>query len=120
MGLMKKGHASFNFHFKGINELKVKLKKNADLELVKKAVMLNTSEMQRNAMRKAPYDTGHLMRSIGLALGDRGFTGHVRANADYAGYLEWGTRYMYAKPYMRPAYNEQKKKFKNDLKRLMG
>lgn len=93
----------------------------ADLNLVRKTLVLNGSELQKKAQRKAPVDTGHLRRSIGLSsdLSDKGLTVRVKAQADYAGYVEWGTRYMYAQPYMRPAYKEQKRQFKKDMKRIM-
>ena len=45
-------------------------------------------------------------------------TAVVSANTDYAAYQEYGTRYMTAHPFLRPALNEQGKQFINDLKRL--
>lgn len=121
MSFRKRGSAKINLTFKGTNELSVRLKKAADMELVKQAVLLNGSEMQQKAQRIAPVDTGHLKRGIGLSsdLADRGFSVRVYSNADYSGYLEWGTRYMFAQPFMRPSFNEQKKQFKKDLQRLM-
>lgn len=106
---------------KGVDELVVALKKRTDLNLVRETVRLNTSELQKKAQRNAPVDTGYLRRSIGVGSGiaDKGLSGRVFANADYAGYVEWGTRYMYAQPYMRPAFNLQKGKFLSDMKRIM-
>jgi HK97 gp10 family phage protein len=33
-------------------------------------------------------------------------------------YLEYGTRFMDAQPFVRPAYNEQKAKFIRDMNKL--
>lgn len=121
MSLGKRALSAYNFHFKGTNELVAALNERADLDLVRQALTLNGAELQKKAQRKAPVKTGYLRRSIGLSsdLADRGLTVRVRAQADYAGYVEWGTRYMYAQPFMRPAYKEQKRQFKKDMKRLM-
>jgi len=45
-------------------------------------------------------------------------TGRVKATADYAGYVEKGTRFMAAKPYLEPSLNEVKPGFLDDLKRM--
>lgn len=103
---------------RGHRELVGKLKRNANLNDVKNIVRLNGSEMQRNAQRKAPVDTGHLRRSITLRYQDSGFTAKVKSEAEYAPYVEYGTRYMSAQPHVRPAFHEQKRKFINDLKRI--
>lgn len=111
--------ARFSIH--GANELVAALNKRADLTLVKETVTMNGAEMQEKAQRNAPVDTGHLKRSIGLAsdISDGGLSARVKANAHYAGYVEWGTRYMYAQPYMRPAFKVQSAQFKKDMQRIM-
>lgn len=60
--------------------------------------------VQRKAQSKAPVDTGNLRRSI--ALNVNGNRAIIRSNANYSGYLEYGTRYMKAQPYLRPAVEE--------------
>ena len=65
-------------------------------------------------------DTGTLKRSIGLEIRDGGLTAEVEPTAEYAAYVEYGTRYMSAQPYMRPSCTAQKEKFKSDLKSLRG
>ncbi len=105
--------------FNGVNQLVGALKKRANLNDVKNVVKLNGSEMQRNTQRKAPVDTGNLKRLIVYRSEDGGFTARVRSEAEYAPYPEYGTRFMAAIPHIRPAYHEQKRKFINDMKRLM-
>ena len=75
--------------------------------------------LQAKAQRNAPVDTGTLKRSISLVLRDGVLTAESEATAEYAPYVEWGTRFMNAQPFMRPAYYAQKEQFKSDLSRLM-
>lgn len=103
----------------GIDKLQAKLKKNVRLDDVKRVVRHNGAEMQEKAMRNAPVDTGTLKRSIGLKITDGGMSAEVEPTADYAPYVELGTRFMEAQPYLKPAFDEQKEKFKKDMKRLV-
>lgn len=94
------------------------LKKNAGaLPKVVRAVTKNTTEMQYNAQRKAPVDTGFLKRDIHMhiAPNSTNVTGSVSGDADYDPYQEYGTRYMPAHPHIRPAYYEQRDKFRRDM-----
>lgn len=104
---------------KGAKELKVKLKNCQNTEPVKAVVRKHTAELQQKAMQKAPVDTGALKRSIMLDISDGGLTGTVEPTMDYAPYVEWGTRFMSAQPFMKPAFDEQAPQFKSDLERLM-
>ena len=51
-------------------------------------------------------------------ISDGGLLAKSEATAEYAPYVEWGTRYMEAQPYMKPAFNEQKEQFRRDMNRL--
>ena len=103
----------------GMEKLQVKLKKNVQMSKVKQIVKDNGAALQEAAQRKAPVDTGNLKRNIGLEIRDGGLTGEVEPTAEYAAYVEYGTRFMNAQPYMRPSYNQQKEKFKSDMKKLV-
>lgn len=103
----------------GLDALSKKLKENATLDDVKQAVKLNTAEMQTEAEINAPVDTGFLERSIQLTLDPSGLAGRVRATAEYAGYVEFGTRFTPQQPFIYPAFQKQKKAFRKDLKRLV-
>lgn len=113
----------------GFHKLQVKLKKNMNLSAVKSAVKKSGSEMQKKAQKNAPVGTpqstgipgyvgGTLKRNIGLKITDGGMTAEVESTAEYAGYQEYGTRFMTGKPHIRPAFNEQKEKFKQDMRKL--
>lgn len=103
---------------KGVKELRLALNKKADMSAVKRVVKQNGAELQVRAQRNAPVDTGNLKRSVRLDISDRGLTAESEATAEYAPYVEWGTRYMEAQPYMRPAFIEQKEQFRRDMDRL--
>lgn len=105
--------------FTGVNELKRALTKNMDLDAAKRVVKQNGAELQVKAQRSAPVDTGTLKRSIGLEIMDGGLTAKSAAEAEYAQYVELGTRYMEAQPYMKPAFNAQKEQFKRDMDKLV-
>lgn len=104
---------------KGVNELTIALKKKTDMDAVKRIVKQNGAELQVKAQRNAPVDTGNLKRSIRLDVSGGGLTAESKAAAEYAPYVEWGTRYMEAQPYMKPAFNEQKEQFRRDMDRLI-
>lgn len=59
-------------------------------------------DVAADAARFAPIRSGALKASVKVEpVQDN--TVVVRANANYAGYVELGTRYMHAQPYLRPA-----------------
>ena len=103
----------------GLEKLQKKLKQHVQMEDVKKVVRHNGAEMQAKAQQKAPVDTGYLKRSIGIECTDGGMAAEVEPTDDYAPYVELGTRFMEAQPYLGPAFNEQKEKFKKDMKKLV-
>ena len=102
----------------GFDKLQAKLKENVKLETVKAVVQKHGQEMQTTAHLICPRDTGNLANSITLESADNGFTAEVEPHTDYAAYVEYGTRYMSAQPYMRPAFIQESARFKEDLKKL--
>lgn len=107
--------------FNGDKELLNALEKMARTEVYKEVIKKNgaalQSTAQRNAVFKKGYSTGATKRSIKLDLANDGLRAVVKANTDYSGYLEVGTRKMEAQPFMRPALNEIQPKFIDDLRR---
>lgn len=121
-----------SFGIKGTGPLIKAMQKKYDLSAVKKVVMQNGSEMQRRMQREASFKghyhngkfippTGTTKRSIGISspMGDRGFSVMVSPNTHYSSYLEYGTRYMAAQPFVQPAFLAQKMQFIRDLERLL-
>ena len=114
----------------GLDKLEKQLKKNATLNKVRTVVRKCGADLQGTAQRKAPVGTpastgipgyvgGTLKRSIGLELSDSGMTAEVEPTVEYAPYVEYGTRYMKAKPYLKPALEEVEPKFKAKMKELV-
>jgi HK97 gp10 family phage protein len=121
---------------KGMDKLEKALKKNVTMNEVKMLVRKHGTQMNRNAQDKADFKghmgyvkgqkgkqfikpTGTTKRSIHLEFSDGGMTVDSGPTTHYAEYLEVGTRFMDAQPFMKPAYDEQKVKFKRDLKKLV-
>ncbi len=84
-----------------------------------RVVKANTAELQQKEMRTVPVDTGFLKRSIMLTMKDKGLTGVVEPTANYASYVEYGTRFMAAQPYVRPNYEAQSKQFIQDMQKFV-
>ena len=102
----------------GMQKLQKKLKDNVSMADVKRLIRHNGAEMQAKAQENAPVRTGYLKRSIGLEITDGGMTAEVEPTADYGPYPELGTRFMEARPYLKPAFDDQKGKYEGDMKKL--
>lgn len=66
-------------------------------------------DVQNRARQLCPVDTGRLRSSVnssGLKRDGRGVYVEVGTNVEYAPYVEFGTRYQRAQPYLRPALAE--------------
>jgi HK97 gp10 family phage protein len=62
------------------------------------------ADVKEEAMRKAPVRTGYLRSSIYAKVQD--WVVQLGAEATYALFVELGTRYMMAQPYLWPAIQE--------------
>lgn len=120
----------------GFEKLQAKLKKNTDLKDVKKIIKFYGAELEKKAKRntenfKGHYEwekgkglvfvkpTGNLKRGINTEISDGGLTSTTESSVEYSGYVEYGTRYMEAQPYMHPAFKEVEPEFKRDLDKLV-
>lgn len=107
----------------GIEELQKALKENVTMDDVKRVVRQNGSELQKKTQVNADftkgYQTGTTKRSVGLEIKEGGFCAEVEPTTEYAPYLEYGTRFMDAQPFVRPSYSEQKEQFKKDMQKLV-
>lgn len=127
---------SLQFELKGLEKLQTKLQRVAKMEEVESIVEKHGTEMQKKAVNNASRFRGHYegrgknrrfvrptgatKRSISVNSSkiDR-FRYRVAPGTAYAAYVELGTRKMSAQPFIKPAFDEQKKLFKNDLERLV-
>lgn len=113
---------------RGLSQLEKKLLKGVSKEKISQVVRLNAAELTQKAKDRAPISTektnpggahGQLKRSIIPSVGSGGLVGKVNATVDYAEYVEMGTRFMAAQPYMKPAFDQQKEVFLDDMKKLI-
>ena len=123
------------FKIDGLDKLEKKLKANATLEDVKRVVNQNGAELHKKVQEKADFKghyewqqgkgkvfvkaTGTTKRSVTLDISADGLTADVEPETEYSPYLEYGTRFMEAQPFVRPALDEQAPKFKRDLQKLV-
>lgn len=119
----------------GLEELQKQLKKNANMNDVKRVVRTNGSQLQQKIQRKADFKghyeweagkgkvfkkpTGATKESVRLEFSGDGLTAEAGPTTDYSEYLEFGTRFMDAQPFVKPALEEQSKKFESDLRKLV-
>ena len=107
---------SYFFSVSGVKEFQKLLNTEDKINKVKDAVRVNTAQLARNASKFVPVDTGALKRSGRSAISDSGFTGEYSFNTHYSAYVEYGTRFMYGRFYLRRAFDQQTEKFYNDVK----
>lgn len=121
--------------FKGLDELEKKLKANVTMDDVKRVVKVNGSELHEKVQGNADFHghytwkkgkgkvfvspTGTTKRSVMLDIKDGGLTADVEPETEYSPYLEYGTRFMEAQPFVRPAFEKQAARFKKDMQKLV-
>lgn len=120
-------------YFEGLEDLNKKLKKNVKMDTVKRTIQGNGKELLDKATKNAEFKghykgkkfitpSGTTQRSIpaaGPEISNGGLTVTVGATTEYAEYVENGTRFMEAQPFVGPAFNIQKEIFKKDMKKLV-
>ena len=107
----------------GLDKLQKALKDNVTLDDVKQVIRHNGQQLQDKIQRNADftkgYATGQTKRSVNLEIKDGGMTADSGPTTEYSPYLEYGTRFMEAQPFVRSALAEQEKKFKSDMQKLV-
>ena len=84
-----------------------------------KALLSAALIVQADAKMRAPYDTFRLRNSIthGLYGDDDAWVG---TNVEYAGYQEYGTRFMAPNAYLRPAVDAQRVLVQKTISDIIG
>lgn len=102
----------------GMGDITVKvdntnIAKEAYAAAIDKGLEMIGQQCETYAALLCPVDTGRLQGSITHALSIEGevHVMNVSANTEYAAYVELGTLYMPARPYMRPAAERHKKEY---------
>ena len=81
---------SINIKIKGVEAAMKAVDSKAYMERAAKAFTKFATSVDRDAKQAAPVDEGNLRNSVFFKIGVNGVT--VGASADYAGYIEFGTR----------------------------
>ena len=108
----------------GVEALVKGLNDRTKLEDVKKIVKHDTATLEARMKRQTTasfvkgYSTGDTRDSIHLSIKDGGLTGEVRPETNYSPYVEYGTRFMKAEPFVRPAFRTTAKEFKDHMDKL--
>lgn len=100
---------------------------------IRDVVKKNGAELQQQTQKnmleeyKGHYEgkkfvkpTGATRRSAAVEIKDNGMTAVVAPNTSYFPYLEYGTRFMEARPTLGPAFKKVSPIFTNDIKRLIN
>jgi HK97 gp10 family phage protein len=87
--------------------------------LVVRQVSTSTYDVEARAKAVVPVLTGTLRRSIHSVFENGGLRGICGPSVDYGQYVEFGTRHMPSRPYMRPAAATVLPKFAEALARLL-
>lgn len=79
-----------------------------------------TLDVEAKSKALVPVKTGTLRRSIHSVFENGGLTGIVGPSVLYGKFVEFGTRRMAARAYMRPAAEQVLPKFADAVKRALG
>jgi HK97 gp10 family phage protein len=87
---------------------------------IRQGVQQSIAEMallvETDAKLFAPVDTGRLRASIHSDIAANGLSARVSAGTSYAVFVEFGTRYQRAQPFLFPAYEKNRLAFVARLK----
>lgn len=102
---------------KDYDKLLKALEEKSHMKEVAATISKHTISMAKRMKQEAPVDTGFLRNSIIFEISRH--KGEVTPTAEYAPYVNYGTRYMDANEFIGRAFNYQKVKFLEDLRRLV-
>ena len=109
----------------GMEKLQKKLRNNVNMTKVRTTVQKNGDQLNdrmkentKTAFTKG-YSQGDTAGSINTVITEGGLIAEVGPTTGYAPYPEFGTRFMEAEPFVKPAFDAQKEIFKKDMKKLV-
>lgn len=123
--------AKVTFQLKGARELQRAIAKRPMMMatqtktiVAKHGALLEKKVAQNMAATYLPkkqggYSTSTTMRSLSTTFSNAGMTVAVAPHTEYFPYLEYGTRFMSARPTLKPAFAYQSIQFVNDLRKMM-
>lgn len=115
---------SLKFSLEGTDNFIEKVNAKGKMSVVKQLIKKHGAQMYDKTLSNMDrayirgYSTGNTKRSTNQVIKNNGLTSEQTTNTSYIEYLEHGTRYMAKEPAIKPAFDEQTEKFKQDLKKL--
>lgn len=110
----------------GLDKLEVRINTAlVNAASVKTVVQHNGDQLNSRMKRQTTqafqrgYTQGDTAGSISTKIDDDGMTARVGPKTEYAPYVEYGTRFMNAEPFVRPAWEIQKEIFKKELEKVV-
>lgn len=87
---------------------------------MQREVKIAAVNIERGAKQRAPVDTGRLRNSITHEITEGGLNAQVGSNVEYAPFQEFGTRRTRAQPFLFPAFEEERPRYMDRLKRALS
>ena len=92
---------------------------NAYENRIKEVVQIAARNIEKDAKQRMTdqdaVDTGATRLSIFVSPGTPSFSQHIGPTTEYAPFIEFGTRFMPARPYMIPALEQEAPRFREAL-----
>lgn len=107
-----------SIRLRGLKKLINRFRRNTELTEVKDVLRVNGEQMLQRARKNAPVETGELRDSLRMDIDEAGFSVNIKSDVDHASYVEYGTRYKHAQPFIGPAFKRQQRRLKKDLSKL--
>lgn len=83
-------------------------------------VMRAALDVQRGAKVRSPVRTGRLRNSIAVDPAPDGLKAKIGTNVEYAPFVEFGTRFMSAQPFLWPALVEVAPSFRERIRHAVA
>jgi len=87
---------------------------------LRRIIATTSFEIQSDAKRSVPVDTGRLRNSLRIKFDNGGLTGTIGTNVFYAPFVEFGTKRQRSKPYLFPAFRKAERRYKRRVKAAFG
>ncbi len=94
-----------------VEDAKLKALSASLLSQLKDVVAIAAHNIERRGKEKVPVDTGATRNSIQPEFRDNGLSARIGPSTWYAPFLEFGTRFRAARPFMLPALEAERASF---------
>lgn len=105
------------FRLSGLEKLLRRTEKMKDLEPYREAISQSGAKAFRYTNQNTPVETRFLKRSEGMNIIDDGLTAELYYSAEYGPYVEYGTRFMYGRYFMKRGMQQVRPEFSAAMRR---